>query len=167
MFHECTFRRITLHIDLMSNPSIPATPDQRHEQQQQPQQQQQQQQQQRQQQTQQPIQTAEVTGEPSGYIGAGPSSAATTTEVLPSVVVPAVTELVSGRLSPRSMLRVLPEQKRPRGVTTRRAFQPRRRSRACDQCRTRKTKVSYSTAASCEAMKEIVNHGRRRLIWKA
>ncbi|KAF8423259.1 fungal-specific transcription factor domain-containing protein [Tirmania nivea] len=128
----------------MSNPSIPATPDQRHVQQQQPQQQ-------HQQQRRQPIQTAEVAGEPSGYFGAGSSSAANTTDVLPNVVVPAVTELVSGRVSPRSMLKVLPEQKRPKGVITRRAFQPRRRSRACDQCRTRKTKCDTPNDGPCSS----------------
>lgn len=106
-----------------------------------------------QQQIQQPGQVAEVGDKTTGYVGAGPSITSTTTtssttpttnvntELPSSVVMPAVAELVAGRVSPRSMLTVVPEQKRQKGVSTRRAFQPRRRSRACDQCRTRKTKV--------------------------
>lgn len=58
-----------------------------------------------------------------------------------NLVMPAVSDMVVGRVSPRAMLTVVPDEKRHKGPGTRRAFQPRRRSRACDQCRTRKTKV--------------------------
>ena len=122
---------------MSNNPNLPSPTEQRHAQQQISQQQHQNQN--------QPLQSAQggdVASEQAAYTTTGSSTAiAGSADVLPSVLMPAVTELISGRVSPRSMLTVVPEQRRQKGASTRRAFQPRRRSRACDQCRTRKTKV--------------------------
>ncbi|KAI5789701.1 fungal-specific transcription factor domain-containing protein [Peziza echinospora] len=117
------------------------------------QQQQQQQQQQSQQQQQQQAPTSEVGNAPAieSVANIRRGERASVPPEVPSVVMPAVTELVSGRVSPRSMLHVVPEQKRPKVPGLRRAFQPRRRSRACDQCRTRKTKCDTPNDGPCSS----------------